>query len=221
MAGHDKQGCCCSQCWPSLIWPHCAPGTLGPTRVDTATVPLQSLRLPPWRTSSYRCKPNCKAPRHSQGSDQIRAGSQLYGWNVDLGAMTTIWRGGCIIRARFLDRIRQAYGRDADLPSLLVDQYFSGVLGDAQDAWWRRVVCSAVKLGVPVPGFASSLAYYDGLRRERLPAALVQGLRDLFGAHTYSRTDRAGTFHTLWSGDGSQVRQDDTPHSQADTANPH
>ena len=128
--------------------------------------------------------------------------------------MATIWRGGCIIRARFLDRIREAYDRDAELPTLLVDEYFSGVVDQAQDAW-RRVVCTAVRLGVPVPGFASALAYYDGLRRERLPAALIQGLRDNFGAHTYRRTDRDGVFHTLWSGDGSQVRQDDG------SSNPH
>ncbi len=155
-----------------------------------------------------------KVVAYAQGFDQIAAGSAEYGWDVDRGAMATIWRGGCIIRARFLDRIREAYDRDAELPTLLVDEYFSGVVDQAQDAW-RRVVCTAVQLGVPVPGFASALAYYDGLRRERLPASLVQGLRDLFGAHTYARTDGEGVFHTLWSGDGSQVRQDDG------SSNPH
>ena len=156
-----------------------------------------------------------KVVAYAQGFDQIAAGSAEYGWDVDRGAMATIWRGGCIIRARFLDRIREAYDRDAELPTLLVDEYFSGVVDEAQDAW-RRVVVTAVQLGVPVPGFASALAYYDGLRRERLPASLVQGLRDLFGAHTYARTDGDGVFHTLWSGDGSQVRQDD-----GSSANPH
>jgi 6-phosphogluconate dehydrogenase len=155
-----------------------------------------------------------KVVAYAQGFDQIQAGSVEYGWDVDRGAMATIWRGGCIIRARFLDRIREAYDRDPALPTLLVDDHFSGIVAEAQDAW-RRVVCEAVRLGVPVPGFASALAYYDGLRRERLPAALVQGLRDLFGAHTYARTDAEGVFHTLWSGDGSQVRQDDG------SANPH
>ena len=149
-----------------------------------------------------------KVVAYAQGFDQIQAGSLQYDWAIDRGAMATIWRGGCIIRARFLDRIREAYDRDADLPTLLVDEYFRDIIDQAQDAW-RRVVVSAVQLGVPVPGFASALAYYDGLRRERLPAALIQGLRDLFGAHTYARTDGPGTFHTLWSGDGSQVRQDE------------
>ena len=148
-----------------------------------------------------------KLVAYAQGFDQIRVASQQYGWDVDEGAMATIWRGGCIIRAKFLDRIKEAYDRDAGLPSLLVDPYFADVVNGAQEAW-RRVVVSAVELGVPVPGFASALAYYDGLRRERLPASLVQGLRDLFGAHTYARVDQEGTYHTLWSGDLSEQRQD-------------
>ncbi len=148
-----------------------------------------------------------KLVAYAQGFDQIRVASQQYGWDVDEGATATIWRGGCIIRAKFLDRIKEAYDRDAALPSLLVDDHFSAVVNASQEAW-RRVVVSAVELGVPVPGFASALAYYDGLRRERLPASLVQGLRDLFGAHTYARVDRPGTYHTLWSGDLSEQRQD-------------
>jgi 6-phosphogluconate dehydrogenase len=118
--------------------------------------------------------------------------------------MATIWRGGCIIRARFLDRIREAYDKAPELPSLLVDDYFRDAVRSAEDAW-RRVVVKAVSAGVPAPGFVSALAYYDGLRSERLPASLIQGLRDFFGAHTYRRTDREGSFHTLWSGDRSQV----------------
>ncbi len=161
-----------------------------------------------------------KVVAYAQGFDQMQAASELYGWNIDRGAMATIWRGGCIIRARFLDRIREAYDRDAHLPSLLVDDSFSDSVAQAQDAW-RRVVCEAVRLGVPAPGFASALAYYDGLRRERLPASLVQGLRDLFGAHTYARVDRAGIFHTLWSGDGSEVRQDGAGPEKAQSENPH
>lgn len=148
-----------------------------------------------------------KLVAYAQGFDQIRVGSEHYGWNVDEGAMATIWRGGCIIRAKFLDRIKEAYSRDAELPSLLVDDYFSDTVNQSQEAW-RRVVASAAQLGVPVPGFASALAYYDGLRRERLPASLIQGLRDLFGAHTYARVDQEGTFHTLWGGDLTEVRQD-------------
>jgi 6-phosphogluconate dehydrogenase len=145
-----------------------------------------------------------KIVAYAQGFDHIAAGSEEYGWGVDLGALATIWRGGCIIRARFLDRLRVAYDADPALPTLLVDPSFGDVLSDAQAAW-RRVVATAAELGIPTPGFASALAYYDALRRPRLPAALLQGLRDYFGAHTYRRVDREGAFHTLWSGDRSEV----------------
>ncbi|WP_447003575.1 NADP-dependent phosphogluconate dehydrogenase [Saccharothrix isguenensis] len=145
-----------------------------------------------------------KVVAYAQGFDQMRAASAEYGWDLDLGAMATIWRGGCIIRARFLDRIREAYDKAPELPSLLVDDYFRDAVRSAEAAW-RRVVVKAVTAGVPAPGFVSALAYYDGLRSERLPASLIQGLRDFFGAHTYRRTDREGSFHTLWSGDRSQV----------------
>jgi 6-phosphogluconate dehydrogenase len=146
-----------------------------------------------------------KMVAYAQGFDQIAAGSDEYGWGIDPGAMATIWRGGCIIRARFLDRIRAGYDADPGLASLLLAPSFVEALADAQDAW-RRVVATAASLGVPTPGFSSALAYYDSLRRNRLPAALIQGLRDLFGAHTYRRVDRAGTFHTLWSEDRSEVQ---------------
>ncbi|HEY6415316.1 MAG TPA: NADP-dependent phosphogluconate dehydrogenase, partial [Acidimicrobiales bacterium] len=146
-----------------------------------------------------------KIVAYAQGFDQIAAGSDEYGWDIDLGAMATIWRGGCIIRARFLDRIRDGYDGDPGLASLLLTPSFVEALGDAQDAW-RRVVATAASLGVPTPGFSSALAYYDALRRERLPAALIQGLRDLFGAHTYRRVDRSGTFHTRWPEDRSEVQ---------------
>ncbi|HET6877767.1 MAG TPA: NADP-dependent phosphogluconate dehydrogenase [Jatrophihabitans sp.] len=141
-----------------------------------------------------------KVVAYAQGFDQIAAGSAEYDWDVDLGAMATIWRGGCIIRARFLDRIREAYDADSALPSLLVAPYFADAVRDGVDAW-RRVVCAAAGAGIPTPAFSSSLAYYDGLRRDRLPAALIQGLRDNFGAHTYRRVDRAGSFHTEWAAD--------------------
>ena len=137
---------------------------------------------------------------YSQGFDQIAAASAQYGWGIDRGAMARIWRGGCIIRARFLDRITEAYTRDPELPLLLADPYFTGVVGEGVAAW-RRIVAAAATHGVPAPAFASSLAYYDAVRAERLPAALTQAQRDYFGAHTYQRTDRAGTFHTDWSGD--------------------
>ncbi|MEU8839501.1 NADP-dependent phosphogluconate dehydrogenase [Streptomyces roseus] len=146
-----------------------------------------------------------KIVSYTQGFHQIRAGSDEYGWGVDLGAVASLWRGGCIIRAAFLDRIRTAYDAQPDLPSLLADPGFAQEIGEAQDDW-RAAMVAAVSQGIPVPAFSASLAYYDALRAERLPAALTQGQRDFFGAHTYRRTDREGTFHTLWSGDRSEVR---------------
>ncbi|SCX13615.1 NADP-dependent phosphogluconate dehydrogenase [Corynebacterium jeikeium] len=145
-----------------------------------------------------------KLVAYAQGFDEIKAGSEEHKWGVDPRDLATIWRGGCIIRAKFLNRIREAYDANAELPSLLLDPYFKGELGGLIDSW-RRVVILATQLGQPVPVFASSLSYYDSLRAERLPAALIQGQRDYFGAHTYRRTDREGSFHTLWSGDRSEV----------------
>jgi 6-phosphogluconate dehydrogenase len=139
-----------------------------------------------------------KVVAYAQGFDHIEAGSEEYGWNVDRGAMATIWRGGCIIRARFLNRIVEAYQIDPGLPSLLVAPYFADAVSDGLDSW-RRVVVAAAQQGIPTPAFSSSLAYFDGLRRPRLPAALIQGLRDNFGAHTYQRVDKDGAFHTLWA----------------------
>jgi 6-phosphogluconate dehydrogenase len=144
-----------------------------------------------------------KLVSYAQGWHMMGVGSQEYDWNLDLGQIAVIWRGGCIIRAAFLDRIRAAYANNPELPILLVDEEFGKDLAAAQDAW-RAVVGTAVRLGIPVPGFSAALAYYDALRAERLPAALVQGLRDFFGAHTYRRTDREGTFHTLWAQDRSE-----------------
>jgi 6-phosphogluconate dehydrogenase len=145
-----------------------------------------------------------KIVAYAQGFHEIQAGSAEYGWNIDLGAMATIWRGGCIIRARFLDRIRAAYEADPETPTLLTDDHFAEAVGDAQDAW-RDVVATAARLGIPAPGFSTALAYYDSLRADRLPAALTQGQRDFFGAHTYRRTDREGSFHTLWGADRTEV----------------
>ena len=139
-----------------------------------------------------------KVVAYAQGFDQIQAGSQQYGWDIDPGAVAMIWRGGCIIRARFLNRIHEAYQTNPDLASLLVDPYFAAAVNDGV-ASWRRVVADSARSGVPTPAFSSSLAYFDALRRDRLPAALIQGLRDNFGAHTYRRVDRDGSFHTLWA----------------------
>jgi 6-phosphogluconate dehydrogenase len=145
-----------------------------------------------------------KVVAYAQGYDQMAAASAEYDWHIDLGAMATIWRGGCIIRARFLDRIREAYEKDPNLPSLLVDPYFADAVAQGQDAW-RRIVAHAARVGIPTPAFSSSLAYYDGLRAARLPASLIQGLRDFFGAHTYRRVDRDGVFHTMWAEDRREV----------------
>jgi 6-phosphogluconate dehydrogenase len=145
-----------------------------------------------------------KVIAYAQGLDHIRAASELFSWDVDISSVAKIWRGGCIIRARLLERIRQAY-TDPDLPTLLAAPDVGKDLADAQDGW-RRVVALAATIGVPVPGFAAALAYYDTARRGRLPTALIQGLRDFFGAHTYARIDRDGIFHTLWSGDRAEVQ---------------
>jgi 6-phosphogluconate dehydrogenase len=145
-----------------------------------------------------------KIVSYAQGFAQMAAAADDEGWDIDLGAMATIWRGGCIIRARFLDRIREAYDEEPGLRNLMLADFFGDALAQAQDPW-RRVVARAAELGIPTPAFSSSLAYYDGYRRARGPASLIQGLRDLFGAHTYRRIDREGAFHTLWSGDHSEV----------------
>jgi 6-phosphogluconate dehydrogenase len=147
-----------------------------------------------------------KIVAYAQGFNQIQAGSEEYDWDVTPGDLATIWRGGCIIRAKFLNRIKEAYDSDPDLATLLVAPYFHDAVEAAVDGW-RRVVVTATQLGIPIPGFSSALSYYDALRTERLPAALTQGLRDFFGAHTYGRidTDHDKRFHTLWSGDRSEV----------------
>lgn len=145
-----------------------------------------------------------KLVAYAQGFDEIKAGAKEYGWSIKPGDLATIWRGGCIIRAKFLNRIADAYANDPDLPSLLLDPFFKLELKDLVDPW-RRVVVAATQRGLPIPVFASSLSYYDGLRAKRLPADLIQGQRDFFGAHTYQRVDLPGAFHTLWSGDRSEV----------------
>jgi len=144
---------------------------------------------------------------YAQGFNQIQAGSQENGWGITPGVLATIWRGGCIIRAKFLNRIKEAYDDDPDLPTLIAAPYFRHAVESAIDGW-RRVVVTATELGIPIPGFSSALSYYDGLRTERLPAALIQGQRDFFGAHTYGRIDAdpAARFHTLWSGDRREVQ---------------
>lgn len=148
-----------------------------------------------------------KVISYAQGWDMIRAGSEEYGWDIDPASVAAIWRAGCIIRAAFLDRIRGAFTERPGLPTLLADPQFAGELGAAQDDW-RETVATAARHGVPTPGISGALAYYDGLRADRLPAALTQAQRDYFGAHTYRRTDREGVFHTRWGGDRTETPAD-------------
>ena len=152
-----------------------------------------------------------KLVAYAQGFDAIRAGAKEYNWQIDLGAVSKIWRGGCIIRAQFLNRIADAYAKNPQLESLILDPYFANAVSEAVSAW-REVVAKASLAGIPVPAFASSLSYYDALRAPRLPAALVQGQRDFFGAHTYKRVDMPGVFHTLWSGDRSEIETTPSSH---------
>ncbi|RAG86985.1 phosphogluconate dehydrogenase (NADP(+)-dependent, decarboxylating) [Streptacidiphilus pinicola] len=142
-----------------------------------------------------------KVIAYDQGWTMIRDGAAEYGWDIDLGEVAKIWRGGCIIRAAFLDRIRAAHAANRDLVSLLAEDRFAAEVADAQVPW-REVVAIAAHRGIPVPAFSASLAFYDTLRSQHLPAALIQGLRDFFGAHTYHRTDRDGSYHTHWAESG-------------------
>ena len=172
-------------------------GLAGPDRtisVDDRAALVDAVRAALW---------SAKVVAYAQGLDQIRTASETYGWDVNISEVARIWRGGCIIRAKLLERIRQEYA-GANLSTLLAAPSVAAELGNSQDAW-RHVVAVASAAGVPVPGFSAALAYYDTVRSQRLPASLVQGLRDFFGAHTYQRIDKPGIFHTLWSGDRSEV----------------
>ena len=139
-----------------------------------------------------------KIVSYTQGMELLRSGSAEYKWNLNLSDIATIWRGGCIIRARFLNRIVQAYRRDAALHNLLLDRYFTRAIKKAQPKW-RLVLATAIKHGVATPAFSASLAYFDSYRAARLPANLLQAQRDFFGAHTYERIDKPGVFHTDWA----------------------
>ncbi|MDN5668736.1 MAG: NADP-dependent phosphogluconate dehydrogenase, partial [Renibacterium salmoninarum] len=150
-----------------------------------------------------------KLVSYAQGLDMLTAAAKEYGWDLKLDEIASLWRGGCIIRAELLKDITAAYAGDSKPANLLFAPAFTEAIAEAVPAW-RRVVATAVQLGIPVPVFSASLAYYDGLRRDRLPAALTQGLRDLFGAHTYQRVDAEGTFHTLWGEDKSEIEAVDS-----------
>ncbi len=147
-----------------------------------------------------------KIVSYAQGYQLMRAAAKEYNWNLNYGGIALMWRGGCIIRSVFLGKIKEAFGKNPKLDNLLLDPFFKDAVEKAQPAW-RRVVTEAVKLGIPIPAMSSSLAFYDGYRCERLPANLLQALRDYFGAHTYERVDkpRGEFFHTNWTGHGGQT----------------
>jgi 6-phosphogluconate dehydrogenase len=138
-----------------------------------------------------------KIASYAQGFVQLAAAAKENEWQLDYRSIAMLWRGGCIIRAQFLERIAEAYDAEPNLENLMLAPYFQKALADSQSSW-RHVIASAATIGVPVPGFMAALAYYDGYRHERLPANLLQAQRDYFGAHTYERTDKPGTFHTEW-----------------------
>jgi len=134
---------------------------------------------------------------YAQGFQLLRAANLEYHWDLNFGGIAMLWRAGCIIRAQFLGKIKEAYAATGDLPNLLLDPYFAGVVTGYQSAW-RAVVAAAVENGIPVPAFTSALSYFDSYRSATLPANLLQAQRDYFGAHTYRRVDREGIFHTTW-----------------------
>ncbi len=181
---------------------HAQAALVGPTSglaVEDRAAFVEDIRQALWAS---------KVIAYAQGLDEIRVGGQEYGWDIDVAAVARIWRGGCIIRAKLLDRISNEYAAN-NLTTLLEAPSIREGLANSQDAW-RRVVVAATQAGVPVPGFMAALSYYDQVRAPRLNAALTQGLRDYFGAHTYRRIDAEGTFHTIWSGDRSEIEAEDT-----------
>ena len=143
-----------------------------------------------------------KIVSYAQGFMLMREAAREYRWNLDFGNIALLWRAGCIIRSAFLEPIKEAFARNPDLPNLLLDDYFNGIIRKCQ-ASWRRVVIEAVRLGIPIPAVSAALSFYDGYRSGRLPANLIQAQRDYFGAHTYERVDRprGEFFHTRWVGD--------------------
>ena len=138
-----------------------------------------------------------KIASYAQGYAQLAAAAKEHAWQLDYASIAMMWRGGCIIRAQFLDRIAEAYRAHPNLENMMLAPYFTAALSTSQSAW-RHVIATAATIGLPVPAFMAALAYYDGYRHERLPANLLQAQRDYFGAHTYQRTDKPGTFHSEW-----------------------
>jgi len=156
---------------------------------------------------NVRCALYCsKMISYAQGYMLLREAGKENNWNLNMGGIALMWRGGCIIRSRFLGKIKEAYDKNPKLTNLLVDDFFAGVLNNYQQAW-RNAVAAAVEFGIPTPAFSTALAFYDGYRTARLPANLLQAQRDFFGAHTYERVDqpRGKFFHTNWTGRGGRV----------------
>jgi 6-phosphogluconate dehydrogenase len=145
-----------------------------------------------------------KVCSYAQGFAMMAAAQKEYGWDLNFGEIAMIWRGGCIIRAHFLNYIKEAFESDPGLKNLLLAPFFTDIVEKAQDNW-RTVVIEATKMGIPIPAFSSALNYYDSYRRERLPANMIQAQRDYFGAHTYQRVDKEGVFHTDWTGEGGDT----------------
>jgi 6-phosphogluconate dehydrogenase len=147
-----------------------------------------------------------KIVSYAQGYMLLRAAARENGWNLNMGGIALMWRGGCIIRSRFLGKIKEAFDKDKGIENLLLDSFFFGALNQYQ-ASWRKALVHAVEMGVPTPAFSTALAFFDGYRTARLPANLLQAQRDYFGAHTYERTDkpRGQFFHTNWTGHGGRV----------------
>jgi 6-phosphogluconate dehydrogenase len=156
---------------------------------------------------NVRCALYCsKMISYAQGYMLLREAGKENNWNLNMGGIALMWRGGCIIRSRFLGKIKEAYDKNPKLTNLLVDEFFAGVLNNYQQSW-RNAVAAAVEFGIPTPAFSTALAFYDGYRTARLPANLLQAQRDFFGAHTYERVDqpRGKFFHTNWTGRGGRV----------------
>nr|CAG4715244.1 unnamed protein product [Naegleria fowleri] len=165
----------------------------GPTPNDLTETIDKKVLIKQLKDALY-CSKICS---YTQGMNLIAEASKQYGWNLKLGSIARIWKGGCIIRAIFLDRIKNAYDLNPNLPSLLLDPDFNKEIAERQ-ASWRKVIQLAINAGIPTPALSSSLAYYDSYRRGRLPANLIQAQRDFFGAHTFERLDMQGKFHAKW-----------------------
>jgi 6-phosphogluconate dehydrogenase len=166
------------------------------------TVPGKKAFIEDIRKAMYASK----VVSYAQGYMLMREAAKEYKWNLNYGGIALLWRGGCIIRSLFLGKIKEAYDKNPELSNLLLDSYFQKLMKNCQDSW-RKVIATAIQMGIPVPAMSSTLAFYDGYRHKRLPANLLQAQRDYFGAHTYERVDkpRREFFHTNWTGHGGQT----------------